>query len=562
MRRGPTVFLLLILLAAAAYGSYRAMDVAWTRVVEFAPSYLSAQKPTAGPSPLAAKVVLVVADGLRPNDAALLPAVDWLEQRGAVYALSAPLPSYQVPVTATLLTGAPAELHGVLLPQSSGPLAYDSLLTAARRARLTSGGVGGQVLGKLVASGLDQWQPADTPDQVVTAARGLMAANGPNLTVVQLTHMYANDQKVRSHSISDPEYVKLMAEADGALVRLLDVIDWKTTAVVLVGTLPDQPGHPLPLVMAGAGVKPGVRGQASLLDVAPTVSALLGAPMPFGSQGKPLMGALAVTGRPADVVIQRAMEARKAYADALLLSIGSAEKAAAVPEAAAEFDRYTAELDQQVKSARFAVWKQSLVDQLPYLGGALLVLLLYVIVVWRQPFGGTAFLSTLLYGGVFHGTFVAVGGRYSAALAGLEQFTWQALLRYGLAAAGAMALASLLAGYLLSRKGFKKKRYLGGATLHMALSTAALIALPIVIALAFVGWEFPVVLPSAGLLVWFFATGLQVLVIGALSPLWLMLAVNTARAANALWPLPESGDPERNADKEARARTLRRAVKR
>lgn len=43
------------------------------------------------------------------------------------------------------------------------------------------------------------------------------------------------------------------------------------------------------LVMAGAGVAPGYRGDMALLDVAPTLQSVLGVPAPFGQLGRVLI---------------------------------------------------------------------------------------------------------------------------------------------------------------------------------------------------------------------------------------------------------------------------------
>ncbi|HWI51316.1 MAG TPA: hypothetical protein VNT01_04165, partial [Symbiobacteriaceae bacterium] len=106
MRRGPAVFLLTCLLVAAGYGAQRAVLEGAGRVTGFVPAHVTGIRPPVGPPPLAQRTVLILAEGLRPADARLLPSVDWLAQRGAQVRMTVPQPGYAVPSAATLLTGA------------------------------------------------------------------------------------------------------------------------------------------------------------------------------------------------------------------------------------------------------------------------------------------------------------------------------------------------------------------------------------------------------------------------------------------------------------------------
>jgi len=57
---------------------------------------------------------------------------------------------------------------------------------------------------------------------------------------------------------------------------------------------PEEEVLHVPLVLAGAGVRAGVRGTARQVDVAPTLSTLLGLAIPSSNQGRPLLDALAL----------------------------------------------------------------------------------------------------------------------------------------------------------------------------------------------------------------------------------------------------------------------------
>lgn len=567
VRRGRGLILLICLLVASAYGAQRFLGEGARRVTGFSPTHAAAAKPAAGLPPLAQRVVLVVLEGLRPDDALRLPMLEWMARQGAQVRLSVPAPVYQPQATATLLTGAPPRVHGLLLPSREPALSADTIAAAARRAGYTTGGAGDVTVGNLVRSSMDQWHNAASREQLLDAAAGLLAPNGPQLTVLHTRDLHqAAHRWTASPERSD--YLDRLAETNTLLVSLLEPVDWKTTAVVVTGTVPTarDGSHSLretvPLIMAGPGVKAGFKGSGALIDVAPTIAAVLGTSVPLANQGSALLGALNVNGRQADVVAQRTMESRRAFTEAGLQAMGSSVTAPEAPGTAAEAEAYTAGLEQQLKSARFAAWKKWLISIAPYAAGALLLVLLYLIVVWRQPYGGVAFVGTLAYAVFFHVIFLATGGRYSAALSGLEAPDASLLWSLRAQSAAAMAPAAIISGYFLSRKGFKKRSYMAAAASHVGLHTVVLVALPVAVSLLFTGWDFPVALPAPGLLVWFFVTAIQVTVVGYLSPVWVMLTVISANLSAKLWPLKETGDPERNADKVVRLRALRQSGKR
>jgi hypothetical protein len=567
LRRGPAVILLLTLLFTSAYGAQRAFSAGWERVNGFAPASLQATKPTTGPAPLAGRLVLIMVDGLRPEDIPLLPSMDWLRRKGASYLLTVPALGHQVPVWATLLTGAPSEIHAVLLATPARPLQADTLPAAAARAKISAGGAGQPALGKLLGPAAGIWHDTTGTAQLLEQARTLLAPNGPRLVLIQTDELLRGSRDARSSDPASPAYKEVLGGLDASLMHLLELVDLKSTAVMFVGTVPTDrggthpPGAPVPLIMAGAGVREGARGDGLLMDVAPTAAALVGAPTPLQNQGRPLMAALQADGRPADVIAQRWLASRKASVDAALAALGTPDSAPEPPATGAEADSYLQALQQQMKSARFANWKQALPHQAPYLGGALVFLLLYLVIAWRQPYGGALLMGTLTYAVAFHALFFLTGGRYSAGMAGLDAPVRTLAITVGLKVVGAMAASAAVTGFFLSRRSFKKSSYLTAAAMHGLLSTAAVLAMPIVVALAFSGWDFPVALPSLGLLVWFFLTAFQVMLIGYLSPVWAFVAVSTARFSRSLWPIKEVGDPVRNADNIVRLRSLRRHMK-
>jgi hypothetical protein len=277
------------------------------------------------------------------------------------------------------------------------------------------------------------------------------------------------------------------------------------------------------------------------------------------AQGRPIVSALQLEGRPLDALMQIYLTSRRAYAAGAVAAYGSPDTVPEAPSAASEAEDYLARLEQQVKAAWKAWITEGLKERLPYLGGGALILLLYLLVLYRGPFGGPAFGVHLTYGILFTALYLALGGRLGQGVADLGLPWQEPAYRYGLASAAAMLLAAVVGGMLVSRKEYRRTRYLAASGLHAALGLVALIALPVGVVVLVTGWEFPVALPDARLWVGFFLVALQVVVIGCLGPVWAWATVRVARFARRHWPVKEVGDPEVNADKVVRLRALRRA---
>lgn len=546
MRRGPAVLLLICLLFGAAYGAWRAAAEGVARLSSFRP-VVSAEPLTAGSAPLADRVVFLIIDGLTTEDAHRLPSVDWLHRRGAGYRLTASGFAGEAPLLASLLTGAPPAYHGVLVGAGEAALTADDLLQAAARSQVRAGGAGGRALDALAAGRLDPW--LGEQDLGAPAVADLLAPGGPGLVVIEADDL--------SRGRSDDA----LAELDARLVALFDLIDWRETAVVVLGTADAASGRPstLPLVLAGSGVVSGAGGDATVYDVAPTLAALAGLPVPVSAQGRPIDSALAAQGRPLDAVVQVYLSSRRAFVAAALAAYGAPAEVPEPPASAVEAEDYLSGLERQMAEAREAWLVSGAKARLPYLGPGLLVLLLYLLVLYRTRLGGAAFRAHLAYAALFTLMLLALWGRHVV----FGELSYASLRQAAYLVAGASAIAGLLsmvvAGFVLSRRDYRQARYLAAGGLHTALGLASLIALPAGALVLLIGWSFPVALPPAGLWAVFFIAALQVVTIGALAPLWAWTTVRAARFARYRWPPKEVGDPEINADKVVRLRAIRRA---
>ena len=110
----------------------------------------------------------------------------------------------------------------------------------------------------------------------------------------------------------------------------------------------------VPLVLAGAGIRAGARGAVRQVDVASTLSALLGLAVPSSNQGRPLLDALDLDPRSAGCSALRAvLEQRERFVAAYvhrLAPLGIAALPTAVP--AARSPRRRAVADEAWVAAR------------------------------------------------------------------------------------------------------------------------------------------------------------------------------------------------------------------
>ncbi|MDB4959420.1 MAG: hypothetical protein JWO36_6989 [Myxococcales bacterium] len=302
---------------------------------------------------LAHRVFLVIIDGLRLDKSYELPFLDELRRRGVDTEATSHYPSWSRPNYVSILTGVPPSASGVRTNHHSTPVAIDSLMDRARAAGLTVATatdydvLPGLFLRKRTAASavhpevaraddplddLDIDAMADplseaavrAPDANLespfndaryapwpggfTEASTALAAGNADLVVLLFG---AVDSAGHAHGGESPEYREATEIADRALARALGRVDLTQDAIVVTADHghTKRGGHggiepevlSVPLILAGAGVKPGTSANdARLIDIAPTVSALLGIPAPGHGLGRTLDDVLALD--PADKI--------------------------------------------------------------------------------------------------------------------------------------------------------------------------------------------------------------------------------------------------------------------
>lgn len=304
----------LLYLAALAVGSVLLADGSWKSVTGYRSGYVLDRTFDAGPA-LARRVVIVIFDGLRVDTAIDLPVFGDLSEQGTSGTLRTTVPSLSNPARAAILTGAWAEVSGVTNNSSFEPVPIQSLFSLVRQQGMESMAYGTRfwprAFGPDLGDGylrpirrpasydideLTAWQ-----DEACQEVSGHLQESSAPLAVVALV---AADDAGHSYGGESAEYREAVAAVDRCVGQLAAVLGRDTTFVVVSdhghihrwGKGGHGGGEPevmsAPFAMAGPGVKRSGPIDGQIVDIAPTVSVLLGLPIPANSQGAVLWDAL------------------------------------------------------------------------------------------------------------------------------------------------------------------------------------------------------------------------------------------------------------------------------
>jgi hypothetical protein len=296
------------------------------------------------PTPrLTGRVVLVIIDGLGADEAQLA-YLDELRRRGAAATARVPYPTISRPNYVTILTGVPPRDSGVRANRVAVPVAVDTVMDHVRAAGLrvaTASDFG--MLASLFLRGTDSLLGVDwiergtrvTPPAPITwpfddvRRADSLEALGP--AIAELAAGAAAfipvlvldvDRAGHASGIGD-DYRAAAAAADRMLRVAFAGIDLARDTVIVTAdhghVAPGGHGGDerevsnVPLILAGNGIVPGaVARDARLIDVAPTVAALLGVPAPRHAEGRALVELLQLA--PADAARRTAGDAARSHA--------------------------------------------------------------------------------------------------------------------------------------------------------------------------------------------------------------------------------------------------------
>jgi len=246
--------------------------------------------------------VLVIVDGLRHDTVADMPTLALLQRQGASARAVARLPTFSQLAWATLVTGAWPEMNGAPLlnvpADQLGPIPADHIFAAARRANLTTALAGSSEWGRMIPTELldahffvDGYDAAADQQVADTALRFLRNFH-PALTLVCFGNV---DEVAHQAGTTGPLYREAALEVDDHLRDIVESLDLRYSVLIVVsdhGQL-DRGGHgggepevvTTPFVAVGDPIVPGHYGSIAQADLAPTITAILGAPAPRLSQG-------------------------------------------------------------------------------------------------------------------------------------------------------------------------------------------------------------------------------------------------------------------------------------
>jgi hypothetical protein len=276
--------------------------------------------------PLARRVVLIIVDGLRLDAIRGLPAIEALRARGSGVVAQSSFPTISKSNYVTLLSGVTPRYSGARTNVGFRLHAVDSLFARARAAGRNASYVADKTRGIPRLFGVEEvavtlWQ---------NGLRDVFARTLARSDLVVMLFMDV-DEAGHAHGGSSDEYKAAVRTTDAHLGELLADFDFTRDAVVFTADHghTDRGGHggvgrqveDVPLVLAGAGVRRGASVlDAKLVDVAPTVAALLGIPAPGHGRGRTLVELLDVTPAQRDALL--AADARRiAYLDPFLAGI-------------------------------------------------------------------------------------------------------------------------------------------------------------------------------------------------------------------------------------------------
>ena len=269
-------------------------------------SPLSRTQPTLPAPPVterSRRVILVVVDGLSESRSHDLPFIDALAGQGVRGVARAELPTMSRPNYVALMTGVPPVHSGVRGNGTDRVVELDSLFTRVRSAGMRSFVVTDDApgMGVLFARDLDEATYAPWTGGFLRGARSAVGSGHDFVLLLP----GAVDIAGHEHGGASVAYRRAALVVDGELRAALSGLDLRRDTVIVTsdhGHLPGG-GHGgaeddvvrVPLVMAGAGIKPdALIAGARLVDIAPTVAALLGIPAPGHGFGRTLVEALDV----------------------------------------------------------------------------------------------------------------------------------------------------------------------------------------------------------------------------------------------------------------------------
>jgi len=254
-------------------------------------------------------VVIVLVDALRYDTSMkveVMPFLNELRSIGASARMNSRPPTYSQPAYTVILTGAWPDLSdgpAMNLDYADIPIfTQDDIFSAAKRAGLDTAISGFNWFEKLIpqyavdASFYTAGEDQAADRQVTDAAVPWLKQGKYRLVLIHLDQVdYAGHHE---GGPQNPNWDEAASRVDGLISEIISAMDLAQDTLLVIsdhGQI-DPGGHGgqdavtllEPFVMVGNGVVPGDYGDIKMVDIAPTVAAILGTNIPATSQGTPL----------------------------------------------------------------------------------------------------------------------------------------------------------------------------------------------------------------------------------------------------------------------------------
>lgn len=494
--------------------------------------------------PLTRRVVFVLIDALREDTSLnpeVMPFLNELRQQGAWATMHSQPPSYSAPGYSVLFVGA---WPGV----SDGPamnLDYEEIPTWTQDDLASAVHRAGQQTAISAFNWFERMIPQNAVDasfytagedqaadrEVVNAALSWLRDGDYPFIFVHLDQVdYAGHYE---GGPQDPRWDAAARRADDLLREIAATLDLSQDTLFVAsdhGQI-DAGGHggqdPLvlvePFVLVGAGVVPGHYGDVDMVDVAPTLAALLGANIPASSQGRVLTQMLDLS-QGQQQVIESALEAQQAQ-------MLAAYQAAIGRQVAVEPAEDTVTAHQSALEAARAARLRA--ERLPRALLALIVVLIPVVVMFRKRGRDLAWLlaGAVLYLVLFNLRYALLDGRtYSLS----SVLSADELLLYCASTALLALVASWFVSMLALRAFHRGPRRASQLALGLTLLIVFLLLLPVLLSFVLNGLAITWTLPDMGTMYLGFISTIQILVVALVG---LLLAGLTALIARFAPPI-------------------------
>jgi hypothetical protein len=302
-------------LASLAVASIGFSSVLWSWVLDFDPGFVFGEEVVPTGSPLSSRVTILLVDGLRLDASRRMPTLNGLRGRGADIEAQVGTPSFSRPGRATVALGAPPAIHGVTTNRQKRAVTLDNLIrrvgAQGGTCRLAGSAIWSSLFSRDIARcGLYRTGEAkEGPGAFVRQVPSVRAAQANGIefileepSTLRIADIISPDFAAHEYGGASSEYQAEVSRADAMLAGLVKRLDLAVETLVVTSDHGhrDAGGHggeepevlAIPVVMAGAGIRPASRDTALLTDIAPTVAALLGTALPNASSGRPILSVL------------------------------------------------------------------------------------------------------------------------------------------------------------------------------------------------------------------------------------------------------------------------------